>query len=102
MIIVLVEVGIEPGNADKVRDAVTKMEQATRKEAGCVGYAFSVDIADPGMVRVTERWRSMEDVALHMKAPHMADFQAAVVQLQPKSLSIKAYEVAREVELPRG
>ena len=101
MIIVLVEVGVEPGAADKVKDAVVKMEQTTRKEAGCVGYAFSVDIADPGMVRVTERWRSMEDLAAHIKAPHMADFQVAVMQLQPKSLNIKAYEVAREVELPR-
>jgi hypothetical protein len=44
----------------------------------------------------------MEDLASHMKAPHMADFQAAVVQLAPKSLNIKAYEVAREVDLPRG
>jgi quinol monooxygenase YgiN len=101
MIIVLVEVGVEPGAVDKVRDAVGEMEQATRNEAGCVGYAFSSDVCNPGMVRVTERWQSLDALRAHIKAPHMADFQAAVMQLQPKSLDIKAYEVAREIELPR-
>jgi len=43
----------------------------------------------------------MEDLRAHMGMPHMAEFQQAVVMLQPKSLTINAYEVAREVDLPR-
>ena len=101
MIIVLVEVGVEPSAVSGVTDAVRKMEQASRAEPGCVGYSFSVDISDPSIVRVTERWRSMQDLSAHMGMPHMAEFQQAVVMLQPKSLTLKAYEVAREVDLPR-
>jgi quinol monooxygenase YgiN len=101
MLIVLVEVGVEPSAVAKVKDAVQAMEQASRAEPGCVGYAFSVDVSDPATVRVTERWRSMDDLKAHMGMPHMAEFQKAVVMLQPKSLTIKAYEVAREVDLPR-
>jgi quinol monooxygenase YgiN len=101
MIIVLVEIGVEPSAVAGVKDAVKKMEDASRAEPGCVGYSFSADITDPSIVRVTERWRSMEDLRIHMGMPHMAEFQQAVVMLQPKSLNIKAYEVAREVDLPR-
>ena len=99
MIIVNVEVSVEPGAADKARDAVKAMEQATRKEPGCLKYAFSVDLSDPGMIRVIERWESMEAIQNHMKSPHMADFQNAIMTLQPKGLDIKAFEVAREVQL---
>ena len=90
---------LEPGSADQVRDAVAAMERATRKEAGCLKNAFSVDISDPGMIRVIERWESMEAIQTHMKSPHMADFQNAIMTLQPKGLDIKAFEVAREVQL---
>jgi quinol monooxygenase YgiN len=99
MIVINVEITVEPGAADKARDAVTSMEHATRQEAGCLRYAFSVDISDPGMIRVTERWESMEAIQTHMKSPHMADFQKAIMTLQPKGLDIKAWEIAREVQL---
>jgi len=101
MIIVLVEIGVEPNAVAGVRDAVKKMEDASRAEPGCAGYSFSVDVTNPAIVRVTERWRSMDDLRAHMGMPHMAEFQQAVGMLQPNSLTIKAYEVAREVELPR-
>jgi quinol monooxygenase YgiN len=99
MIVVQVEVIVEPGAASKAVDAVKKMEQATRQEPGCLKYAFAVDITDPGMIRVIERWESMDAIKAHMVSPHMAEFNKAVGALQPKGLDIKAYEVAREVPL---
>ena len=100
MIIVLVEVEVEPGSISQVKDALAKMETETRKEPGCLSYAFSVDLSDESRVRVTERWQTIEDVGKHMATPHMAEFQNAVVSIEPKSVEIKAYEVAREVDLP--
>jgi quinol monooxygenase YgiN len=99
MIVVQVEVVVEPGSASKVVDAVKAMETATRKEPGCLKYAFAVDISDPGMIRVIERWASMDAIKAHMASPHMADFNRAIVALKPKGLDIKAYEIAREVPL---
>ena len=99
MIVVQVEVVVEPGSASQAREAVTKMEQATRKEAGCLKYAFSVDISDPGMIRVTERWESMDAIRAHMASPHMADFNRAIIALKPQGLDIKAFEIAGEVAL---
>ena len=100
MIIVTVEVGVEEGTVEKVKDALAVMETASREEPGCITYAFSLDLNDPGMIRVTEKWKSMEDLQAHFKMPHMAAFQEAVGALAPKSMDIKAYEVSGEVALP--
>lgn len=100
MIAVAVEAVVEAGAVERVRGALAKMEQASRREPGCLTYAFSVDVNDSTMVRITELWKSMQDLEAHFATPHMAEFRQAVGALQPKSLQVKAYEVAREVALP--
>ena len=77
------------------------MEEETRKEPGCLTYAFSVDINAPTMVRIFERWESMDALEAHFKTAHMATFGEAIGKIQPTSLDVKVYEVAREVALPR-
>jgi quinol monooxygenase YgiN len=100
VIIVMGEIVVEPGAADKVRDALAEMEAETHKEPGCITYAFSVDATNAGMVRISERWNAMEDIEKHMATPHMAKFMEAVIAIEPKSVDVKAFEVAKEVKLP--
>ena len=101
MLIVAGEVVVEEGAIERVRDALQSMEAETRKEPGCLTYAFSVDLSAPSVVRIFERWESMEALAAHFKTPHMAAFGAAVGKLQPKSMDVRAYEIEQEVPLPR-
>jgi quinol monooxygenase YgiN len=46
------------GEFAKVRDAGIAMVKATNEEAGCLHYAFAQDIADPDLIRISERWES--------------------------------------------
>lgn len=101
MLVVIAEVTVEPGAIHQVTDALKTMETESRNEPGCQTYAFSVDVNDDTMVRITERWNSMEDLQLHFKTPHMVAFGAAIAQIKPKGMDVKVYEVAKEVELPR-
>ncbi len=101
MLIVAAEVVVEEGALNGVQEALGTMEEETRKEAGCLTYAFSVDVNDPTMVRIFERWESMDALAAHFKTPHMAAFGAALSVIQPKSMDITVYEVEKEVPLPR-
>ncbi len=88
MIIVAEEIVLEAGTieGERVRDAIRIMEEESRKESGCLTYAFSVDINDPTIMRIYERWESMEALEAHFKAPHMAVFQKALGGIQPKSM----------------
>ena len=100
MIIVLGEVTAEAKDVEAARAALVKMQNATRVEKGCVSYGFSIDVGDGTRIVIAERWDTMDALNAHMKTPHMAEFGKAVAAIKPKSLDVKAYEVAREVKLP--
>ena len=101
MLIVAAQVMVEAGKIEGVRDALRTMEDETRKEAGCLTYAFSLDVNDPTSLRIFERWESLEALEAHFKTPHMAAFGQALAKVQPKSMDVKVYEVAKEIPLPR-
>jgi quinol monooxygenase YgiN len=100
LIFVTGEIVVEDGAVELVREALHSMEQETRKEAGCLTYAFSQDINDPNMVRIFERWESMDALQAHFGMPHMATFQEAITRITPKSANVKAWDVVGEVALP--
>ena len=100
MIFVTGEIVVETGAVEVVRDALHNMEQETRKEPGCVAYAFSADINDPNMIRIFEHWESMDALTSHFGMPHMALFGAAIAKITPKSVAVKAWDVAGEIALP--
>ncbi len=79
-------------------DVISTLEQATREEAGCIDYTFSVAISDPQCIRVSEKWESVEALKAHMVAPHMAEFQQAIAAHPPRSAEIKFFE-AQEISL---
>ena len=76
------------------------MEEESRKEFGCLTYAFSIDISDSTVMRIYECWESMEALEAHFKAPHMAVFQEALGGIQPKSMDAKVYEIKNELPFP--
>jgi quinol monooxygenase YgiN len=70
------------------------MMEATRREPGCISYAFSADLAHAGRFRIFEEWESQDALDLHFASSHMAAFQGRVAGLGVKGMSIKKYEVA--------
>ena len=80
-------------------DAIAEMETASRLEAGCHDYTFSVEINNPEVIRITEKWESMAALMEHFGQPHMAAFQAAMAAHPPKSVTAAFYE-AKEVAMP--
>ena len=75
------------------------MEDASRVENGCHDYTFSVELNDPNIIRITERWDSIANLESHFKSEHMATFQAAMAAFPPKSSAVHFYE-AQEVPRP--
>ena len=99
MIIINAEVRVGAGAIEQVKEAITTMEVASLQEPGCQVYAFSVDVSDPTMVRITERWDTMDDLKKHFTEPHMAEFQAALATVEILSMDVQAYE-AEPVDMP--
>ena len=92
MIIVNGTVRFGAGEIDRLRDAMARNVEATRAEEGCEHYAYAVDITDPNLLHVAERWRDDSAIAAHMASLHMGAFMAEIGASKVEAISIKAYE----------
>ena len=99
MIVVNAELESTEANIAAMKDAIASMEAASRAEAGCHDYTFSVELGDATKLRITERWESMEALVAHFATPHMAEFQAAMGAHPPNNVTANFYE-ASVVSLP--
>lgn len=77
---------------EAMREAIATMQAASRAEPGCREYAFSVDLADPNVLRITECWDSMADLEAHFATEHMAAFRAKMAEHAPRSTEVTFYE----------
>lgn len=100
MIVVNAVVRASADTIAALKDAIATMEQKSRAEAGCLDYTFSVELNDPDVIRITEKWQSQDALMAHFQQPHMAEFRAAMAE-HPITAEASFYEVT-EIDFPRG
>ncbi|MFM5953715.1 MAG: putative quinol monooxygenase [Novosphingobium sp.] len=84
------------GEFAKVADQARVMVKATNEEDGCIHYSFAQDIADPDLIRISERWASQEALGAHMASPHMGTFNKAMGGVTREAADLRLYS-AEEV-----
>lgn len=92
MIIVTGQARFGDGEIERLKPVFETNVQATRAEAGCARYSYSVDIADPNLLHIAEEWSDEESIAAHMQAPHMAELMGAIGGAKLETISVNAYE----------
>ncbi len=92
MIVIEGTVRIPLARLDAARPVMEQMIRASRAEAGCLDYAYSVDVLDPGLIRVSERWESREALAAHFETAHMATWRSFFPRLGITDRSLRLYE----------
>lgn len=75
------------------REALLRVVEATRAEAGCIDYAYAEDLFEPGLIRVSEKWESREALAAHFEAAHMKQWQQERTGLGMTDREIVAYTI---------
>jgi quinol monooxygenase YgiN len=96
MLVIAGEIEIDPAHHDAAVAAAKRVQEATRKEAGCHAYVFSADLAEPGRFRLFEEWASPEALAAHFGQPHMAEFQKAIASVGVRRMDVARYEIAKK------
>ncbi|MEQ9316071.1 MAG: putative quinol monooxygenase [Henriciella sp.] len=96
MIIIEGTVRVDPDRIEEARPAMERMILASRAEPGCLDYAYSLDLIDPGLVRVSERWSDRDALKAHFQTPHMAKWRAAWPGLNIRDRSLRLYEAEPE------
>lgn len=81
MILVSGKVCFRQTDLERVRPAMAAMVNASLGEDGCIDYAYSIDVLDPTVMRIIERWRDRAALAAHFQTPHMAQWLAVLAEL---------------------
>lgn len=96
MIVITGYIRIAPEKLAAARPHAKKNLEATRKEAGCLLYAYGEDFLDPGVIRITERWEDWDALAAHGKSPHMEVWRAALKEIGVLERNLLAHETGEE------
>jgi quinol monooxygenase YgiN len=80
-------------NLGEARSVMSAMIAASRAEDGCIHYAYAEDVAEPGLIRVSETWRDRESLTRHFATPHLAMWRAAWPRLGVSHRKLLLYEV---------
>lgn len=92
MIIVMGSFRLPVENFEAAGPMMGKVITATRAEDGCLLYAYSRDMADPGLVRVSEQWRDRAALDAHFQTAHMKVWAAERADLGLSERDIKVFE----------
>lgn len=58
MLLIVGTVRLPAANLATARPVMQQMVEASRLEPGCIEYSYAEDLFDPGLIHVTELWRS--------------------------------------------
>lgn len=84
MLIVLAKARVGEGALEPAMAAIAAMVAASNAEEGCIAYAFTQDLLEPGVIHIVEKWKDEAALAAHFATPHMAAFGAAIAGLDFK------------------
>lgn len=66
---------------DTFKDKAQPAVALTRQEKGCLSYDLNQSTTEPGTFIFYERWKSLDDLALHLTSNHLQKFLEAVGEM---------------------
>jgi len=93
---IVVEGTIRVRDLEAARPHMCAMIAASRAEAGCIDYAYAVDLLDPHLIRVSERWESREALDRHAASDHIGAWRACWSAVGITDRSLRLYNAEPE------
>ena len=93
LLIIMGTFSVPPARLADARPVMAKMLEESRAEAGCLHYAYAEDLETPGLIRVSEIWRSRADLEAHFASAHLADWRASWSELGIGDRNLQRFEV---------
>jgi quinol monooxygenase YgiN len=93
-------VRVPPEKVEALRPHAVEMMRATHQEDGCVAYAFSEDLGEPGLIHIFEIWRDAAALKAHGASEHMKVWRVAAGEAGMSDRRLATYEIASETPRP--
>ena len=100
MLIVIGRVRCVPENREALVAALERMQDASRREAGCIRYGFFAAVDDPLAFIAVEEWEDREALDRHFAQPHLQEFAQQLGELVSERPEVAIHEVAGTSPFP--
>ncbi|WNV73651.1 putative quinol monooxygenase [Geodermatophilus sp. DSM 44513] len=70
----------EPGQEDRLREALTALVEPTSEEEGYVDYDLPESVEEPGLL-FYENWETAAHLDAHLQTPHLVEFAGRLEEL---------------------
>jgi quinol monooxygenase YgiN len=94
MIIITGALRVPASRMEDARPHMRTLIETTRKEAGCLLYAWAEDVLEPGLIRMIEHWRDWSSFAAHGQSPHASAWKAALGEIGLLGRDMRAHDGA--------
>lgn len=99
MIVIAGTIPVKPECREEAYKLASMLEEASRKEAGCLTYTFHANRNDPNTFFIFEEWESDEALAKHFQTEHMKQFMQQAPRLLAGAVNAKKYVVTSATPL---
>lgn len=93
---IVVEGTIKVANLEQALPHMEAMIRKSRAEAGCIAYAYAVDVLDPNLVHISERWENRTVLDAHINSAHLAEWRSCWPSVGISDKSLRLYEAEPE------
>ena len=94
MLLVLGRVRCNAEQRDELVWLLERMQQDSRREAGCVRYGFFAAVEDPLSFVAVEEWADREALDRHFAQPHLHEFARRLGELVSERPEVAIHEIA--------
>lgn len=94
MVLVIGRVRCDPENREQLIAACERMQEASRREEGCIRYGFFAAIEDEDSFVAVEEWADREALDRHFAEPHLQEFAAELGRLVSERPEVAIHEIA--------
>jgi quinol monooxygenase YgiN len=100
MLLVIGRVRCGAEKRDELVALLTRMQDDSRREDGCIRYGFFAAVEDPLSFVAVEEWRDREALDAHFAQQHLREFAAGMLELVSEQPEVAIHEVAGTSDFP--
>jgi quinol monooxygenase YgiN len=83
---------VRSADIGRLRGPIERQVKVVREFHGCEHYAFGIDVLEPELLRVSERWRRREMQSAHLVGDHMVEFNIGMRAAKVIATEIDCYQ----------
>ena len=92
MLVVIATLKGKPEQREVLSAALAKAAAASRGDAGCLSYSFTVDLEDENRFISVETWADQASLDAHFTTPHLAELFTLAGEALDGAPDIQTYE----------